>query len=321
MNSIYYLVFILLLLAGYAAYFKLARKFRIVDVPNHRTMHDGATIRGGGVVSFLMISLAVAILGEPGIYFLAGFVLIGITGFLDDIINLPSTVRFPLQVVAIILLLQELQLLSTGIFVVLIIVILATGTLNAFNFMDGLNGMTVGYSGVFVISILYINNWHQHFINNEFLYLVLLALLVFSFFNFRKRALCFAGDVGSLSIAFIVVFLTIKLISETQQYIFILFLTLYGVDTIFTIVQRLYLRHNIFEAHRLHLFQVAVSRTGLSHLQMSFIYLLLQQGINVMIILFVELPATNQLLYSAVLLLVISISYVAIKRKLSTQAL
>lgn len=316
MSSIYYLVFILMLLAGFALYFKLARRYKIVDVPNHRTMHEGATIRGGGIVPFVMIAISVLFIGEPGIYFLLGFVLIGLTGFLDDIINLPGGVRFPLQIIAVLLVLLELQLMSSGIVVMLVILIIATGTLNAFNFMDGLNGMTAGYSAVFVLTMLYVNGAYQKFINSEFLYLVLIAVVVFSLFNFRKRAVCFAGDVGSLSIAFIVVFLVIKLISEAQQFIFILFLTLYGIDTIFTIVQRLYLRQNIFEAHRLHLFQVGVSKTGLSHLQMSGLYMILQLFINVGVIFLAGLSFPNQLIFSAIMLLGISVAYLAVKWKL-----
>lgn len=160
----------------------------------------------------------------------------------------------------------------------------------------------------------------HNFIKNDFLFLFLLALMVFNLFNFRKKAVCFAGDVGSLAIAYIIIYLVIKLISETLQPGFILFLTLYGIDTIYTIVQRILKKENIFEAHRLHLFQVAVSNTGMSHLQMSGVYMFIQLVINSLVILIIQMNFNHQLVYSALMLLLLSVFYIIVKRKLINNA-
>lgn len=316
MNSWLYPVFAILLFAASLIYFKVARRYKIVDHPNHRTMHEGATIRGGGIVILFAVALFSLFFTDPGYYFIAGMTILGITGFLDDLVNLPGKVRFPLQVLSIVLILVELNLTSLSIFWLFLIVVLATGTLNAFNFMDGINGMTGGYGLVTVISLIYVNNYVSSFITNDFLLFFLLSLLIFDFYNFRKKAVCFAGDVGSLTVAYIIVYLIIKLAFETQQFVFVLFLTLYGIDTIFTIIQRILKRENIFEAHRLHFFQVVVSKTGMPHLRMSLIYMVIQAIINLLVILIMQMHLRQQVIYSGIMLLVLSIFYIIVKKKM-----
>ena len=140
-------------------------------------------------------------------------------------------------------------------------------------------------------------------------------------YNFRKRAVCFAGDVGSLTVAFIIIYLIIKLVIETQQFVFILFLTLYGIDTIFTIIQRILNKENIFEAHRSHLFQVIVSKTGMPHLRMSGVYMVIQAIINLLVILIMQMNFTLQLIYSGIMLLTLSVFYFIIKNKMIKKAI
>lgn len=316
MSNVYYLIFTLLLFVAFKMYFNVARKYNIVDLPNHRTMHDSATIRGGGIVLFLAMTLYSLFIPHPGFFFIVGISIVGITGFLDDLYNLSGKVRFPLQVISILCILAELQLFGIGLLLLFTVIIIATGTLNAYNFMDGINGMTAGYSVVIVSTLIYVNNFIFFFISNEVLIYFLLALLVFSFYNFRKKAICFAGDVGSLTIAFIVVYLIINLIQTSNQYGFILFLTLYGLDTVFTIIQRIIRKENIFDAHRLHLFQVIVSKTKMPHLSMSMIYIIIQVVINILVLNVIENPMMKQLIYIGIMLIVLSVVYIILKRKL-----
>lgn len=315
MNNLYYILYTFLLFALSLLYFKIARKYKIVDLPNHRTMHEGATIRGGGIVILLGISIFSFFMEDVGIYFSAGLILLGISGFADDILDLPSIVRFPVQVVSVLFMLADLDMVSGNIFVLIIIVVVVTGILNAYNFMDGINGITGGYSLVVVFSLVYVNSEIQPFVSNEFLLFIVLALLIFNYFNFRTKAVCFAGDVGSLSIAFIIVYLILKLIIESQQFIYLLFLTFYGIDTVFTIIQRLIMKENIFDAHRLHFFQVVVSKTGMPHLFMSIIYMVGQAIVNFIVIMLIPMTAIQQLTYAGVMLAFLSLLYIGIKRK------
>ena len=315
MSSWIYFVYCIVLLLLFEIYFVISRRFNIVDTPNHRTMHQGSTIRGGGVVIALAVVSCSLFLDTPGFMFFIGLVLVSIVGFLDDIVDLSLKVRFPVQVISVFLILAEIGMFDLNTAYILFIVIVATGVLNAFNFMDGINGMTGGYSMVILCSLIYVNNHIQEFIPNSFLIFSVLAMLVFSIYNFRNKAICFAGDVGSLSIAFVIIFLVLKLIVETQQPAYLFFLTLYGIDTIFTIVQRLANRENIFEAHRKHLFQVVVSRTGISHIYMSIIYMFVQAIINFVIVKLISLSITMQLIYLGILLAFLSMLYILIKRK------
>jgi len=321
MNSLIYVAFTCLLFILSLVYFQLARSHKIVDLPNHRTMHQGATIRGGGVIIFVAMIISALYLKQPGYYFLGGLALIGVTGLLDDLVDLSSKIRFPLQMISVILILLELGLFGIPWVLLLLIVIVGTGVLNAFNFMDGINGMTAGYSLVLVATLVFINSSMFEFIRPEFLNFYILALLVFSFYNFRKKAVCFAGDVGSLTIAFINVYLMVKLIQTTGNFAFVFFLTLYGIDTIFTIIQRLMQRENIFEAHNKHFFQVAVKKMGFSHRQMSGIYMFIQMVINVAIIVSITLPGPTQMIILGVILAFLSVMYVFLKMKIINKAI
>ena len=321
MTNLIYIFYLLLLFALSWGYFKIARKYEIVDLPNHRTMHSDATIRGGGIVIFVGVLVHSLFLKEPSYYFAMGLCLIGITGFLDDLIDLSSKIRLVFQVLSMLFIVAELSMWSHNIFIIGLVVLIGVGVLNAYNFMDGINGITGGYSFVTILTLAYVNNYIHVFVPNEFLFFMLISLLVFNFFNFRKRAVCFAGDVGSLSIAFIVIYLITKLVDATNQLVYILFLTLYGIDTIFTLIQRLALKENIFEAHRLHLFQVGISKTGGSHLYMSLIYIVVQIIINIIVIITIPMTILDQMLYLGILLSILSLVYIRLKRKLMPEIL
>jgi UDP-N-acetylmuramyl pentapeptide phosphotransferase/UDP-N-acetylglucosamine-1-phosphate transferase len=193
--------------------------------------------------------------------------------------------------------------------------IIGVGIINAYNFMDGINGITGGYSTIVLIALWYVNNYHLKFIENDFLIFTFLGLMVFNYFNFRTKARCFAGDVGSISMAVIILFLLLKLIVKDHNPIYILFLAVYGVDSVLTITHRLLLKENIFKAHRLHLFQVLVHNLKIPHLVMASIYMLLQAIICAIIIL--NLRSSGQIQWIVGFSIIISLSalYIIIKRK------
>lgn len=316
MSSWLYLVYALSLFGLALVYFRIARKYNIVDVPNHRTMHSGATIRGGGIIIFIGVLTISFFVHPPGIYFSMGLFIIGMTGLLDDLVDLSSKIRFPLQVISIIMILFDLNLIEHQYWLMLGLVLIATGVLNAYNFMDGINGITGGYSLVVLLSLWYVNAFIQPFVPNSFLIFTIITVVVYSYFNFRNNAICFAGDVGSLSCALIIVYLILKLIVESQQIAYVLFLTLYGMDTIFTIIQRLAMKENIFEAHRLHFFQVVVRKKNMSHLQMSFIYMGIQAIISIIIIKLIPYKTETQIIVSGLMLMILSVVYILIKAKM-----
>jgi UDP-N-acetylmuramyl pentapeptide phosphotransferase/UDP-N-acetylglucosamine-1-phosphate transferase len=204
------------------------------------------------------------------LYFLVGLTLICGVSFWDDIASLPNRVRIAVHFLSI-----SLVFFGLGLFILLpwwtigIAYIFFVGVLNAYNFMDGINGITGLYSMSVLLALQYINCKILAFTPPDFINYALLACIVFLFFNFRLRAKCFAGDIGSMAISFWIVTLLLQLMLETESIIWILFLTIYGVDSVCTILHRLYLRQNIFKAHRMHFYQVLTNEWGISHLKVS----------------------------------------------------
>jgi len=272
-----YLIVTLLLFAGMQVYTRLANKYLIFDTPNHRSSHTKPTIRGGGVVFLLAIFFS-GIFYHP-VYWLPimGASLIGVIGFLDDNIGVAQSVRFGIHIISLSILFYFLQLFSTATILGLIaLYILVAGIINAYNFMDGINGITGLYSLVVLGGLQYVNLYQVSFIESDLIWFSMLSCLVFLFYNFRKKALVFAGDVGSITIAFWIMFLILELIITTNNWIYLLFLTVYGVDTVLTIIHRLFLKQNIFEAHRLHFYQILANEQKISHLLISVVYAVLQ---------------------------------------------
>ena len=252
-----YLLITLVLFLLELLYFKIADRYNIVDKPNHRSAHTEITLRGGGIIFWFAALLYFAQHIENNYFFFAGISLVSLVSFWDDIQSLSNKIRISVHFLAISLIFYDLGVFeSVHVIGVLVAYILAIGLINAYNFMDGINGITGLYTLVVMGSLLYVNQKIKVFIDADFIQYAMMASLVFLFFNFRKKAKCFAGDVGSIAIAFWVIYLVLKLILVTNSLVWLLFLAVYGVETVCTILHRLYLKENIFEAHRLHLYQV-----------------------------------------------------------------
>lgn len=310
-----YLIVIVLLFIIELIYFKIADKFNIIDKPNERSSHTQITLRGGGVIFYFGALLFFIVSGFQYPYFILGLTLMALISFLDDIFTLSNKIRLLIHLVSVILMFMQIGLFSYSWFIPLIALVLTIGIINAYNFMDGINGITACYSLV-VLVLLAIVNQRINFIDKNLIYYSIIATLVFGFFNFRQRAKCFAGDVGSVSIAFIIVFLLGQLIMKTGNIIYLLFLTVYGLDAIWTIIRRLIKRENIFKAHRSHLYQYLANENKTDKLIVSAIYGLIQLLIGGIVIWATTLSLNNQFLLSGGIIISGSIIYLGIKQKL-----
>lgn len=282
-TSIYYFIFFIIV---ELVYFKIADRFNIIDKPNHRSSHTSVTIRGGGIIFPLAVLAYSLINGFHQVYFVIGLFAIATISFLDDVLTLNNKVRLSIHLTSVVLLFFQWNLFNLSWYWILIALIFVIATINAYNFMDGINGITGGYSLLAVATLYYINQTIVNFTDNELLIIVALALLVFNLFNFRTKAKCFAGDVGSVSIAFIIVFFIGQLILTTQNLSYILLLLVYGTDTAFTVLFRKIRGENIFEAHRSHFYQYLSNQLKLSHILVSCIYIFVQLLINLLLIKF-----------------------------------
>lgn len=301
------------------SYFKIATHFNIIDKPNERSLHTKVTIRGGGIIFWFALFCYFIYSGYQHPYFFMGLTAVAIISFLDDIYTLPNRYRLPFQFLAILSILLELHLLDSPLWILVAYLIIGVGIINAYNFMDGINGLTGGYSLVAIFSFFAVNHFYRPIIADDFLYFIGIGLIVFNWFNFRKKAICFAGDVGSITMAVIVLFLIGKAILEYNNLIFIGFLAVYGVDSVLTILHRLYLKQNIFHAHRLHLFQVIVHHWKVPHLVMTTIYMVLQGIINIIIIANLHQSITIQFYIIGSVIVLLSLLYLFLKMKASSQ--
>jgi len=306
-----YIFLLILLFAVELLYFLIADHFNIIDKPNQRSSHTSITLRGGGVIFVIALLLYFMISGFQYPWFMAGLGLISVISFADDIRPQSSKVRLVIHFISMGLLFYQWNLFSMPWYFSIIALIFCTGMLNAYNFMDGINGITGGYSLVVMGAFWYINKYVVQFIDSEFIIYLILSLIVFDFFNFRKKAKCFAGDVGAISIAFIIVFLIGLLVLKTGDYSYIVLLVVYGVDSILTIVHRIILKENIFEPHRKHAYQIMANELHISHLIVSFTYAILQ-GVIVVGYLFAK---SYSYMYLCLVILILSLSYVLFKRK------
>lgn len=266
-------------------YFKVADRFNIIDKPNQRSSHTEITLRGGGVIFWLAALLYFAQNVQANFFFFTGITLVSLVSFWDDIQSLSNKIRISIHFLSITLIFFDLNLFAlVPIWTVLVSYVLAIGIINAYNFMDGINGITGLYTLVVMGALLYVNTKIQLFTDGVFIIYAMIASLVFLFFNYRKKAKCFAGDVGSIAIAFWIIYLVLKLILATETLIWLLFLAVYGVDAVCTILHRLYLKQNIFEAHRLHLYQVLSNEYKIQHRLVSLLYGLAQIGISLIVV-------------------------------------
>ncbi|MBS1351805.1 MAG: glycosyltransferase family 4 protein [Bacteroides sp.] len=269
----YYIIILVLLFVAELFYFRVADKFNIIDKPNERSSHSRITLRGGGII-FYFGALAYFLSNHweyP--WFMLALTLITFISFVDDVRSTSQGLRLVFHFTAMALMFYQWGLFSPSWWWIIIALIICTGIINAYNFMDGINGITGGYSLVILGALAYINSEITTFVEPALINTVLCAVLVFCFFNFRKKAKCFAGDVGSVSIAFILLFLIGKLIIKTEDFSWIILLSVYGVDSVLTIIHRLMLHENIGLPHRKHMYQLMANELKIPHVGVSLIYM------------------------------------------------
>lgn len=310
------IIFALLLVAE-LCYFKIADKCNIIDKPNERSSHTSVVLRGGGIIFLIGAWVWSAFFGFHYPWFLAAVTLAAGISFVDDIRSLPDSVRLVVQFTAMGLMFQQLDILHLDMWwVVLLALIVCVGASNIINFMDGINGITAGYS-LAVLVPLVIMNQRLGFMEESFLMVTILSVVVFSFFNFRERgkAKCFAGDVGSVGIAFILLFAIGKLVMATGDVTWLLFLLVYGADGCFTICHRILLHENLGEAHRKHAYQLMANELKMSHVKVSLIYMALQLAVSLGMIFLVPDTPWAHWAYLGVTLVILAVAYVLFKKK------
>lgn len=245
--------------------------------------------------------------------------------FWDDVKSLPDSVRLVVQFVATALMfwsialgsdliigLQWYWLLALGVVALIVFV----GATDVINFMDGINGITASYALAVLVPLVLLNRCVP-FIEESYLIIAILGVLVFSYFNFRPKgkAKCFAGDVGSIGIAFIMLFAIGSLIAKTGDITWMVFLIVYGVDGCCTIIHRIMLHEHLGEAHRKHAYQLMANELGMSHVAVSLIYMGLQLAFSLIMVYLVPNTVLAHWVYLVVVAILLAMAYVIFMKK------
>jgi UDP-N-acetylmuramyl pentapeptide phosphotransferase/UDP-N-acetylglucosamine-1-phosphate transferase len=288
-----YLLYFVLLSLLLLFYLQVAKKFQLVDKPNSRSSHTEVTILGGGII--FVFSFFISLFFSSN--YITSFILItsiifGVLGFVDDKVNLSVKSRLivGLLLFAICLIIVSLNqtdfIYYNWIWLILpVFLFFCFASTNIYNFMDGINGILGLNSLVVLGSIAYFQVYNNNFfIENNILYLVLISIIVFLFFNFRKKAVCFSGDVGSISLGSFISLLIVYLYLKTESINIILFSILFYVDAGSTLLIRMYNKQKLFNAHRLHLYQLFANEKKVDHRIISIFYSIIQLLISLLVI-------------------------------------
>ena len=312
----YIIIFVLLLVAE-LVYFRIADKCNIIDKPNQRSSHSTIVLRGGGIIFLIGAWMWSAFFGFHYPWFLAGLTLVAGVSFVDDIHSLPDSVRLVAQFAAAAMAFYQLDILHWNMWwIVLVALIVYVGATNVINFMDGINGITAGYSLAVLFPLAALNT-EDKFVAQSLIFTTIIAAIVFCIFNFRPKgkAKCFAGDVGSIGIAFIMLFLLGNVIIKTEDITWLIFLLVYGVDGCLTIIHRIMLHENLGEAHRKHAYQIMANELKIGHVKVTLIYMAMQLMVSLG---FIYLCPDNVLchwMYFVGALAVLAIAYVLFMKK------
>ena len=315
-----YLIIAAILLAAELLYFRVADHFNIIDKPNQRSSHTRIVLRGGGIIFTIGLWVWSAFYGFQYPWLLAAVTLAAGISFIDDIHSLPDSMRLVVQFLAMGLMLYQLTIghgdllpawWAWALFIVAGLIV-CVGATNIYNFMDGINGITAAYSLAVLVPLALVNQADQSLI-----IVTILSVLVFSIFNFRpkNKAKCFAGDVGSVGIAFILLFLIGQLIMKEADITWLTFLIVYGVDGCCTILHRIMLHENLGEAHRKHAYQLMANELGMSHVTVSLIYMGLQLAISLIMIYLVPNTVLAHWIYLVAVGIVLVAAYVLFMKK------
>ena len=325
-----YIIIAVLLIAAELVYFKIADKCNIIDKPNERSSHSTIVLRGGGIIFTIGMLVWVGLMMVQGndvapyLPFLCGLVLICGVSFWDDVKSLPDSIRLVAQFISMGLaawcMIQRSELMALEWYWLVLIGIAAlivfVGATNIINFMDGINGITAGYALAILLPLLLLNRG-LGFIEESYLVVAIIGVLVFCIFNFRPKgkAKCFAGDVGSIGIAFIMLFAIGKLIVHTGDLSYLVLLMIYGVDGVLTICHRIMLHENLGEAHRKHAYQLMCNELKIGHVKVSLLYMCLQLAVSLGFIYLIPNTVAAHWIYLIAVAAVMAVAYVLFKMK------
>lgn len=270
-----------------AAWLSFARARTLLDMPNNRSSHRVPTVTSGGV-GFVIALGAYAVwlfleglLAAQTLWLLSGGAALALLGFLDDRLDLSFKRRLLVQMVVMTGLWTFLDTLPplplwgdhvlSGWALSLLMGLALLWLVNAFNFMDGIDGLA---ASEFIFCSLLLGLLAVALGQRGFLLLAaVMAVAVFLLFN-RPPARLFMGDVGSYFLGYLVGILGLLLVRDKQLGYWSLFIALsaFTADSTATLLGRIRAGGLWYHPHRTHLYQLLATRWG-SHGRVCWLYL------------------------------------------------
>lgn len=326
-----YIVTIIILITSLHLYFPFAQKRNMLAGVNHRSSHTKPVITGAGFIFPLSyLAYAVYLVCNTGMafpwYFFIGLTLLSVVSFIDDLEDVWFLWRLLVQIIANALMMWQVQVEVQALYMVhsatfwMAVIMMwgfSIGLLNMYNFMDGLNGMLGFLLLSSLIPMWLINNYVVHFVDNQLIYFTLIPTFIFVFYNARKQAKCFSGDVGAIAAGFVMVYMLLKLMINSHSFIYLALYTMIFIEAGLTILQRLFAGENIFQPHRIHLFQLLCNEGKRNHVLVSSFYggIQLIIGMSLFLMNYYKMPILYQHLIIWPVVICLAVFYLLYKRK------
>jgi len=273
---------LLLFLSGFLSWLLLwwlvpVLRQRLLDLPNARSSHRSPTPRGGGLAFVVVATLLTPLFVQgPSAWIPVVCMPLALVGVLDDRFNLPASWRYLAQLTTA-LALMAMSSLSLPLWSLPLVLLAVTAIINFFNFMDGLDGLLASCGSVLMLAS---GQW-----------VLAGALLGFMLWNWSP-ARVFMGDVGSTYLGAVFAGLVLQKPQPLQALLLLLVATPLLADAFICVLRRWHAGQQIFQAHRLHLYQ-RLHSAGWPHATVSFLYLL--QTIFLAVGFFYALPLLKML--------------------------
>jgi UDP-GlcNAc:undecaprenyl-phosphate GlcNAc-1-phosphate transferase len=270
---------------------RLSSQYGAIDVPNHRKLHKEAIPSSGGLAIFFAFLFAALFLNRTNpevIGYLIGATIITAIGLLDDIFDFPPATKFFGQILATLIVIYagvrvefitdivnnhgntiDLAWLSLPFTFFWII-----GITNAINFIDGLDGLAAGVSGIAAWTLGFVALATGRYDAGVLAFTLGAAAFAFLPYNFSEKKKIFMGDSGSNFLGFsLAVFSIMGMVKIAVAFTMLLPMVILAVpifDTLFAIVRRLIAGKSPFEPDVSHLHH-RIHNLGFSHRQTAFI--------------------------------------------------
>lgn len=262
-------------------FYSHAEKLGFVAYPNHRSSHTMPTFTAGGVafvVSFLALSYFASLDMHWWLNIFLGTSLLAIISIIDDKKHVSAIIRLGGQMIAVMILYYcaYAYFQQHSLFFSLFFIVASVWFINLFNFMDGIN--TIAALEAIVILLCACIQLYYFSSNYPLISIFLLAaaaIVGFLPWNMSPAKL-FMGDVGSVSLAFII--LSLALLSMTQSalniYSWLILLAMFWLDATITLLVRIYRNEAWHQAHCSHFYQKWAKQCK-NHVKVSLTYMLI----------------------------------------------